>query len=189
MSLARSTYQVICGDFNTNLSSDEPLTELLSQDGLFRTPTKGFTHSHQRALDHLCSNDALVPRCVLRAATGEELRGLPKKECPSDHLPVAATFEVVVVKWQCPELLPLGQSLVPTELLAEWSALVAFGLGKSGKKARREQKQLEESFLSPISPDLRHQLQRWRDTRRNAAVAICQHAVQQALVSLRAIFS
>lgn len=184
MSMARSTYQVVCGDFNSNLALDTHLSDLLAEHSLFRTPTKGFTHSLGAALDHLCSTEHLAPRRVLQAASRQDLQGLPNKECPSDHLPVAATFELLFPQWQCPAL-PVAQ--LPPQLLMEWSELLASGLrSNSSKKARKEQKQLEESFLSSTSPDLSLELTRWRDARREAARAICRRAVDMALVLLRA---
>lgn len=185
MSMARSTYQVVCGDFNTNLALDTHLSDLLAEHRLFRTPTKGFTHSLGSALDHLCSTQHLAPRRVLQPASQHHLQGLPNKECPSDHLPVAATFELLLPQWQCPAL-PVAR--LPPQLLMEWSELLALGLrSNSSKKARKEQKQLEESFLSSTSPDLSLELTRWRDARREAAQAICRRAVEQALVLLRAM--
>lgn len=184
MSMARSTYQVVCGDFNSNLALDTHLSDLLAEHGLFRTPTKGCTHSLGSALDHLCSTQHLAPRRVLQPASQRQLQGLPNKECPSDHLPVAASFELLLPQWQCPAL-PVAR--LPPELLMDWSELLALGLrSNSSKKARKEQKQLEESFLSSTSPDFSLELTRWRDSRRAAAQAICRHAVLQALVLLRA---
>jgi len=184
MSMARSTYQVVCGDFNSNLAMDTHLSNLLADHGLFRTPTKGFTHSLGSALDHLCSTQDLAPRRVLQPASQRQLQGLPNKECPSDHLPVAASFELLLPQWQCPAL-PVAR--LPPQLLMEWSELLAQGLrSNSSKKARKEQKQLEENFLSSTSPGVSLELTRWRDARRAAAQAICRQAVAQALVLLRA---
>ncbi|CAK9112681.1 unnamed protein product [Durusdinium trenchii] len=69
MSQKRSTFQVVCGDFNTDLSQDIPLTEMLAEYGLSRAPMRGLTHTLGGALDHLCSTRGLAPRRVLCAAS------------------------------------------------------------------------------------------------------------------------
>eukprot|EP00435_Cladocopium_sp_Y103_P036477 s2400_g9.t1 len=164
--------KVVCGDFNSNLALDTHLSDLLAEHSLFRTPTKGFTHSLGAALDHLCSTEHLAPRRVLQAASRQDLQGLPNKErlrgrwwlaqgsrklraskgmpeCPSDHLPVAATFELLFPQWQCPAL-PVAQ--LPPQLLMEWSELLASGLrSNSSKKARKEQKQLEDIWIQKVA--------------------------------------
>ncbi|CAK9112682.1 unnamed protein product [Durusdinium trenchii] len=106
MSQKRSTFQVVCGDFNTDLSQDIPLTEMLAEYGLSRAPMRGLTHTLGGALDHLCSTRGLAPRRVLCAASrsiiGVRATG---KGCPSDHLPVACEFEILEPLW--PHGLPI----------------------------------------------------------------------------------
>lgn len=185
MSMVRSTYQVVCGDFNADLASDVALCDLLSEQGLFRTPTRGRTHSLRLALDHLCSNETLMPVRLLCPASSQQLEGLPKQECPSDHLPVAATYQILAKTWHYPRL--MEDASLPPELLVEWSELLMLGLCSSTKHQRKQQRRLEDAFLSSTDRCCSEALSRWRDTRQQAAKALCRHAVDQALVNVRAI--
>ncbi|CAK9112680.1 unnamed protein product [Durusdinium trenchii] len=125
MSQKRSTFQVVCGDFNTDLSQDIPLTEMLAEYGLSRAPMRGLTHTLGGALDHLCSTRGLAPRRVLCAASrsiiGVRATG---KGCPSDHLPVACEFEILEPLWQCPRM---TSAAVPADVAAEWAELLELG--------------------------------------------------------------
>ena len=55
---------------------------------------QGLTHSLHLALDHLCSNETLMPVRLLRPASSRQLEGLPKQAellGGSDGVPI--TFE------------------------------------------------------------------------------------------------
>ncbi|CAJ1359736.1 unnamed protein product [Effrenium voratum] len=179
---ARSSYKIVCGDFNTDLTTD-PLFGILRVYGLFRAPTSGLTHANGAGLDHLCAGRALQPRLVLHSGV-RELRALlgrlPCEEYPSDHLPVAVRFDIVSASdWPTPRL---SSPNLPSELRAAWADLAV--QHTQSRNLRRQLRALEADLLHAAGEEAAAQLRSWRDAAQRAAAQTWAAACDAALAKV-----
>lgn len=191
---------VVCGDFNSCITHGSRIETQLVDAGLVRAPTKGITLAqadtgYADILDHIWASKNLVACLVLGSKSGAldaiRLEGIPNATHPSDHLPVAATF---TFRPSCRS----GQLIcrvpvveVPAapgkETREEWLQICwRAGVG-AGKRAAREQKQLEAAFLEILSDENAAHLRDWRKAASGAAKDIVATAVKGALGAFRAV--
>ena len=190
-----SSYQIICGDFNDSLRPESPLVPMLSAHGVSQTSPCGPTMSFGGALDHICVGPGLAQEAVL-TSTQKELAGLkyrtlPDAENPSDHLPVAGLFRMSQASdWHVPRL-PEPPTTLPGQLEA-WTELCLQELKplpvekKARKVQRKEQRQVEETFLSSLSEEEQARLTAWREETQAAARTLYGLVMDNALAAVRA---
>jgi len=182
------SYEVVCGDFNTPLNDEAPLREFLRGYGIAPIGTVGPTHCQGLALDHVCAGANLEAAAVLGSPSNilatMLAEGLPSEENPSDHLPVAALFRV---KQQSNQMLPLFEvpTMVDDGMRHEWLEILRAAEVGGGKKSRKQQRRLEEDFLSTVNHDDAVHLRQWRAAAAEAAEVICAMAVNSALTAVR----
>lgn len=188
---------VICGDFNFCLSSGSPLHTQLIAAELSRTPTGGITLAQRNGyvdcLDHIWTSRNLIPTKILGSSlhvlASVSMRGLPDTDNPSDHLPVGATFRLDDVssdQQACHDVLIVETpSFVDDNVRQEWLAILRLARTGSGKRAAREQKKLEKSFLGTISGEDAKNLQDWQRNATVAAKAVVATAITNVATACR----
>jgi len=177
-----SSHVIVAGDFNSSLSHDSELRNLLIADGLCRVPVKGLTFAvpgYTDTLDHIWATKSLHPNTLL-GSTPEVLsriaaQGLPDCSRPSDHLPVAAKFDVLdpdpqrprpgSVTSEQPSFNPL-HSCHDFAIYCEWLQILdcarqAIQDGQPKKKAIHEQSQIEKAFFEAIGDETAACLRQW----------------------------
>jgi hypothetical protein len=187
-----SARSIICGDFNSPLSTGSPLGNQLVEAGLVRAPIKGITwcwkeRGRAEIFDHIWASESLVPVRILNSSNGFLDRilasGMANTTEPSDHLPVAASYRFALQPPQQKCSIPSLE--IPTSLDAsiteEWVRILMIGSLCSGKKANREQRKLEASFLSKMSEEDAGKLRDWKTAAAAVAQALVCGAVQQVL--------
>jgi len=191
---------VVCGDFNSCFGHGSRLETQLVDAGLARAPTKGITLAqadtgYADILDHIWASKNLVACLVLGSKSGEldaiRLTGIPNATHPSDHLPVAATFTFKPSSRSGQFFFRVPVVDVPAapgkETREEWLQICWFAGAGAGKRAAREQKQLEAAFLEILGAEDAANLRDWRKAASGAAKDIVATAVKGALEALRAV--
>jgi len=181
---------VVCGDFNSNLNPGSQLHTQLASANLVRAPTKGITLSQTSGyadiLDHIWASEHMTVCRVLGSSSKElaviKAMGMPSEAYPSDHLPVAAMFDITR-SLSCPSIveIPLAPS---EEVREEWLQICSCAEIGCGKQAAREQKRLEAAFLQTLTEQEATNLCNWRAAADKAAKHILSVAVERAIVSL-----
>mmetsp|Transcript_2546 Transcript_2546/g.6112 ORF Transcript_2546/g.6112 Transcript_2546/m.6112 type:complete len:377 (-) Transcript_2546:71-1201(-) len=190
--------EVVCGDFNSSMGEGSELREMLSEAGLARAPANGPTYAvpgYVDTLDHIWAGPALKPRAVLRSSAGEirsiVTSGLPTPEHPSDHLPVAAVYNVEACRAPRFSVLEVEVPMEVEEALREeWLAILhgaPLAAARADKRATRAQKQLETSFLGTLHKDHAQRLRSWQAAATEAAKAVVKAIVLGAMPSIRAM--
>lgn len=189
---------IVCGDFNSTVSSGSALHELLARGGLSQVPLEGPTLAQRTGyadkLDHIWASKALELAAIM--GSSEEvlsslcLSGLPDEQHPSDHLPVAACFHIgpPPETTLCFETLPpsLATLRVPREcLLQEWLEIRRLGQACSGKRERKEHRKLEGAFFETLSSDEAMNLREWNEVAAATAKVVFRLAVGRALVAVK----
>jgi hypothetical protein len=199
--------QVVCGDFNSELCEGSALPQVVSDTSLRRVALCGPTYiakDYAGVLDHIFVGPGLKQRAVLgsdaTALSAIIACGLPNAEYPSDHLPVAALFQVE--RFCNPPPAPRSTALetpvpeAPTSVDAgirlEWveisrlSSLSPLSVSKKEfARMLREQRELENAFLAAIGSDAARKLTSWRWQAAEAARSLVQQAVRGALIAAR----
>lgn len=184
---------VVCGDFNSCLAHESPLRVQLAKAGLVRAPTKGITLAqtcgYADVLDHIWASECLRAVLVLgsssEALAALKSTGMPDETHPSDHLPVAATF-CFMQNSHCGHL-PQNVAAVEApsvpgeEMRQEWVRICRCAEFDGGKRAAREQRQLEAAFLELLSHDEAANLKQWRDAATKAAKDIVATVVAKVI--------
>lgn len=183
--------EVVCGDFNSDLQTDSPLRAQLVGAGLAaassgRTGPTYAVPGYYDTLDHVWAGQALRPLAVL-GSSQQALRavvamGLPDREHPSDHLPVAASFRMMPAGGGGP---PPAALIAPADvsefLREEWLLLLSARRVGAPKCEARKQRQVEAAFLQAVGPDAGERLSAWREAAERAAKEVLRAAALRAL--------
>lgn len=192
----RAACTVVCGDFNSTLSSDSQLREMLKETGLVQAqiPPTAVTYSVQgwsAVLDHVWANTTVGRGKVL--CSGGTTRGLelPDEHHPSDHLPVAATFEApaadTVLLAALAKPMTIEAAMHPTDdIMQEWFQVLREAKPNLGKKAMKEQKRLQQAFLDVLPPEESAYLVQSKAWASQVAEAFVGMAVARATANARA---
>eukprot|EP00928_Gymnodinium_smaydae_P093016 TRINITY_DN77035_c0_g1_i1.p1 TRINITY_DN77035_c0_g1~~TRINITY_DN77035_c0_g1_i1.p1 ORF type:complete len:364 (-),score=38.50 TRINITY_DN77035_c0_g1_i1:377-1468(-) len=186
---------VICGDFNLQLSVGSRLHELMLDAGMAPAPSVGPTISvggYVDSLDHIWTSSALRPKAIFRSEA-QMLRniisaGLPTVEYPSDHLPVAVLYQMQQNHSRVDPVMPPLD--VDATIRKEWLQIVRLtpvvGI-KSSKVDRnrvREQREVERAYLDSLAADDAKRLLSWKSSASETAKvllkAVTFRSVQRA---------
>jgi len=179
------SYSVVCGDFNSCLSADSKLRELLSSYNLFSAPGVGPTHTSGLVLDHVWAGSSLEVRAVVGSAPAvldaALAEGFPSAEHPSDHLPVGSLFHLKG-STLCMSSVEFGvPSAICKTTLHEWLEILRSAPLHGSKREIKEHRRLEAVFLKTVGDEVGTSLCEWRSSAHEAAKIICQTASRRAL--------
>lgn len=191
--LARAPWaKVVCGDFNSSLESESELRSMMLQAGLTSPPATGPTlvmPGFASVLDHVWASAALRPVACLRSCAAEKSAisraGLPSPEYPSDHLPVAMVYRLA--PYSPPVVAVEEPHSIDEAIRAEWLAILSCAplpCSAPCKKAAKEQRQMESSFLGTLQQGHAQLLRAWHSSAAEAAKSLLQAAVLRAVVSV-----
>eukprot|EP00403_Amphidinium_massartii_P042351 CAMPEP_0178435906 /NCGR_PEP_ID=MMETSP0689_2-20121128/34168_1 /TAXON_ID=160604 /ORGANISM="Amphidinium massartii, Strain CS-259" /LENGTH=359 /DNA_ID=CAMNT_0020057991 /DNA_START=68 /DNA_END=1147 /DNA_ORIENTATION=- len=195
--LHKASCTIVCGDFNSPLACDSHLRALLSEQGLLQVKTKGeVTYSvagFSAVLDHIWADAVIEAGEVLRASIGRRKKNLelPDDRHPSDHLPVRASIVVPDGIGRLLEALsrPLASESARApnaEIMQEWLETLqgAHGAG-AGKKAAKEQRHRERSFLEMVEPEEAAYLEGYKLWTSSVAQIVVANASAKARANIR----
>jgi len=190
-----SCCEVVCGDFNSSLEATSPLRAQLMQAGLATAAGTGPTYltpGYHDTLDHVWAGGALRPKTVLGSSSQTlkaiKATGLPDREHPSDHLPVATVFRMGSGGGPVTGLPSVEPPTEVSEALRdEWLLVLRSAPPPGAPKCKsRDQRRLEAAFLATAGADEAERLSAWRAAAAEAASEVLRLVTCRAVMAANA---